>query len=84
MPSQVGAELECPFGTDDNDLPLLEMGQDLTNNLDTLVRHTLRATQRRRDERRHGASHAGRSADDAPAGGAARTSTVQFTDAMEA
>ena len=35
---QVGAELEGPFGVDDNDLPLLQMGISLFDNLDALMR----------------------------------------------
>ena len=35
---QVGAELEGPFGTDDNDFPLLHMGLGLVDNMDSLVR----------------------------------------------
>lgn len=43
---QVGAELECPFGTQENDLPLLQMGVDLSRNLDTLMRNACRAVKR--------------------------------------
>jgi putative membrane protein len=35
---QIGAELEGPFGVDDNDLPLLQMGISLFDNLDALMR----------------------------------------------
>ena len=48
---QLGAELECPFGKDDNDLPLLTFGQDLCRNLDTLVRGSARGLQRQRERK---------------------------------
>ena len=35
---QVGAELENPFGTDDNDFPLLHMGLGLMDNMDSMLR----------------------------------------------
>lgn len=35
---QLGAELEGPFGTDDNDFPLLHMGLALMDNMDSLLR----------------------------------------------
>ena len=35
---QVGAELENPFGTDDNDFPLLHMGLGLVDNMDSMLR----------------------------------------------
>jgi len=38
---QLGAELEGPFGTEDNDFPLLFMGANLCDDLDAMVR-TLR------------------------------------------
>ena len=40
---QLGAELEGPFGTDDNDLPLLLMGAKLCDDLDAILR-TVRAS----------------------------------------
>ena len=43
---RVGAELQCPFGTNENGLPLLEMGVDVERNLDTLVRNAARAVRR--------------------------------------
>ena len=45
--AQVGAELERPFGTSSNDLPLLKFGVDLCRNLDTLVRIKARSIQAR-------------------------------------
>ena len=35
---QVGAELEGPYGVDDNDFPLLTMGLAMCNDLDAMVR----------------------------------------------
>ena len=41
---QVGTELECPFGTDCNDFPILRMGRSLCDELDAIMR-TLRKKQ---------------------------------------
>jgi predicted membrane chloride channel (bestrophin family) len=41
---QVGTELECPFGTDCNDFPILKMGRSLCDELDAIMR-TLRREQ---------------------------------------
>ena len=50
---QVGAELDGPFGTDANDLPLLHMGISLVDDLDIVVR-TAEETARVAYEDKHG------------------------------
>jgi hypothetical protein len=42
IPSQVGAELEGPYGVDDNDFPLLHMGIALVDDLDIMLRNVVR------------------------------------------
>ena len=37
--TQVGAELEGPYGVDDNDFPLLHMGISLVDDLDVMLRN---------------------------------------------
>lgn len=54
---QVGAELECPFGTDDNDLPLLEMGLDLMSDVDTMLRNAARGIKRANEHKRAAAAN---------------------------
>ena len=51
--SQVGAELECPFGVDENNLALLAIGSELCKSLDTLFRTVAREvkTEKERLER---------------------------------
>ena len=58
---QVGAELEGPYGIDDNDLPLLHMGVSLVDDLDIILRaneHSLQMEARRMHEEAaaHGAN----------------------------
>ena len=48
----VGAELECPYGVDDNDLPLLAIGLDLSQDIDALRRVAMRLIKRRRCAKR--------------------------------
>ncbi len=48
----VGAELECPYGVDDNDLPLLAIGLDLCKDIDALRRTAMRLIKRRRSAKR--------------------------------
>lgn len=40
---QVGAELEGPYGVDDNDFPLLHMGVALVDDLDVMLRNAQRS-----------------------------------------
>ena len=42
---QVGAELEGPYGIDDNDLPLLHMGVSLVDDLDIVLRASEQSLQ---------------------------------------
>ena len=44
----MGAELECPYGVDDNDIALLSIGTDLCKTLDTLVRSVMREARAER------------------------------------
>ena len=52
---QVGAELENPFGTDDNDFPLLHMGLALVDNMDSMLRtmHNRHQAKRMKTESMH-------------------------------
>jgi hypothetical protein len=47
---QLGAELECPFGKDPNDIPMLTVGSDLCRNLDTLMRLVMREVKESRQQ----------------------------------
>ena len=42
---QVGAELEGPYGVDDNDFPLLHMGISLVDDLDVMLRNACQVAE---------------------------------------
>ena len=53
LSDQVGAELESPFGSNENNLALLAIGSDLCKNLDTLSRSVGRVVKGERDRIEH-------------------------------
>ena len=53
LSDQVGAELESPFGSNENNLALLAIGSDLCKNLDTLSRSVGRVVKGERERIEH-------------------------------